>query len=77
MEIDPWQPGALMVIALIFLLAGAVKGVVGLGLPTVSLGLLTVVFGLKGAMVLMIVPSFSSMTSDKRRLPGFRGPSVT
>jgi uncharacterized membrane protein YfcA len=60
MEIDPWQPGALIVIAGIFLLAGAVKGVVGLGLPTVSLGLLTVVFGLKGAMVLMIVPSFTT-----------------
>jgi uncharacterized protein len=41
-----------------FLLAGAVKGVIGLGLPTVSLGLLTVAFDLQTAMVLLIVPSF-------------------
>lgn len=60
MEVDPWQPENLAIIAAIFVLAGAVKGVVGLGLPTVSLGLLTVVFGLKGAMVLMIVPSFTT-----------------
>lgn len=60
MPVDPWQPDHLAIIAAIFLLAGMVKGVVGLGLPTVSLGLLTVVFGLKGAMVLMIVPSFTT-----------------
>lgn len=41
-----------------FLAAGAVKGVIGLGLPTVSLGLLTVALDLKTAMVLLVVPSF-------------------
>lgn len=41
-----------------FLLAGAAKGVVGLGLPTVSLGLLTAAFDLTTAMALLIVPSF-------------------
>jgi uncharacterized protein len=41
-----------------FLIAGAVKGVIGLGLPTVSLGLLTVALDLKTAMALLIVPSF-------------------
>ena len=46
------------VIAGTFLLAGAVKGVIGLGLPTLSLGLLTVAFDLTTAMVLLIVPSF-------------------
>jgi uncharacterized protein len=60
MVIDPWNPEQLAIIAAIFLLAGMVKGVVGLGLPTISLALLTVTFGLKGAMVMMIVPSFST-----------------
>ncbi len=46
------------VIAGTFLLAGAVKGVIGLGLPTVSLGLLTVAFDLTTAMALLLVPSF-------------------
>ncbi len=41
-----------------FLLAGTVKGVIGLGLPTVSLALLTVAFDLPSAMALLLVPSF-------------------
>ncbi len=41
-----------------FFIAGAVKGVIGLGLPTVSLGLLTAALGLPTAMALLIVPSF-------------------
>lgn len=41
-----------------FLLAGFVKGVIGLGLPTVSLALLTAVLGLPQAMALLLVPSF-------------------
>jgi hypothetical protein len=60
MPVDPWAPENLAVIAAIFLLGGAVKGVVGLGLPTVTLTLLTIVFGLKGAMVMMIVPSVAT-----------------
>lgn len=41
-----------------FLLAGAVKGVVGLGLPTVSLAILVLVVDLPSAMALLIAPSF-------------------
>lgn len=40
-----------------FMLAGTVKGVIGLGLPTVSLGLMTALLDLPSAMALMIVPS--------------------
>lgn len=40
-----------------FLIAGVVKGVVGLGLPIVAVGLLTALVGLKEAMVLMLAPS--------------------
>src|SRR3546814_10582306 len=49
---------ALAAIAGTFVLAGAVKGVVGFGLPTVSLALLTVAFGLPQAMALMLAPAF-------------------
>ena len=48
----------LIAIAATFLLAGTVKGVIGLGLPTVSLGLLTAVIDLPTAMALLLVPSF-------------------
>jgi len=48
----------ILAIAATFLLAGGVKGVIGLGLPTVSLGLLTAALDLTSAMALLIVPSF-------------------
>lgn len=41
----------------IFLLAGLVKGVVGLGLPTVSLAAMSVVLELPVAVMLMVIPS--------------------
>lgn len=47
----------LAIIAAVFLLAGAVKGVVGLGLPTVAIGLLAALIGLPEGMVLMVIPS--------------------
>jgi len=48
----------IVVIFATFLLAGTVKGVIGLGLPTVSLALLTVAIDLPSAMALLLVPSF-------------------
>ncbi len=52
------DPLTLVIIAATFLLAGTVKGVIGLGLPTVSLGILTVVLDLPSAMALLLAPSF-------------------
>jgi uncharacterized protein len=46
-----------IVLAVTFLLAGTVKGVVGMGFPAVSLAVLTLSFGLEEAMALMIVPA--------------------
>jgi uncharacterized membrane protein YfcA len=51
-------PETLTLIGLVFFLAGTVKGVVGLGLPTISLALLTATLGLQPAMALLLVPSF-------------------
>ncbi|MDA9008861.1 sulfite exporter TauE/SafE family protein [Alphaproteobacteria bacterium] len=52
-----FEPSIVFVVGLTFLLAGLVKGVIGMGLPTVSLGLLTAVVGLPQAMALLIIPS--------------------
>ncbi len=52
------ETATLLTIIATFLLAGAVKGVTGLGLPTVSLALLTVAIDLPTAMALLLVPSF-------------------
>jgi hypothetical protein len=47
----------LLLIAAAFLLAGFVKGVIGLGLPTVSMGLLAVVMPPSHALAIVIVPA--------------------
>ena len=51
------DPGTITAVVLTFLLAGMVKGIIGLGLPTVSLGVLTAVLDLPSAMALLIIPS--------------------
>jgi uncharacterized membrane protein YfcA len=50
----------LVVISLTFVLAGFVKGVIGLGLPTVGMGLLAVVITPAQAAALLVVPSFAT-----------------
>ena len=57
-----------------FLLAGTVKGVIGLGLPTVSLAVLTVLLDLTTAMALLLVPSF--VTNVWQAIAGGMGKSV-
>ena len=47
----------LFLIAVAFLLAGFVKGVIGLGLPTVSMGLLAVTMPPSHALAIVIVPA--------------------
>ncbi len=46
----------LIFIAAVFLLAGFVKGVIGLGLPTVSMGMLAVAMAPAHALAIVIVP---------------------
>ncbi len=45
-------------VAAVFFVAGAVKGIVGLGLPTLAMGLLSVFMPPVGAAALLLVPSF-------------------
>ena len=47
----------LLLIAAAFLLAGFIKGVIGLGLPTVSMGLLAVTMPPSHALAIVIVPA--------------------
>jgi uncharacterized membrane protein YfcA len=50
--------GNLVFVALTFVLAGFVKGVIGLGLPTVGMGLLAIVMTPAQAAALLVAPSF-------------------
>src|SRR4030088_3698250 len=47
----------LILIAAAFLLAGFIKGVIGMGLPTVSMGLLAVTMQPSHALAIVIVPA--------------------
>ena len=49
-----------ILIAGVFMLAGVVKGVIGLGLPTISMGLLAVLMPPAEAAALLIVPSLAT-----------------
>jgi uncharacterized membrane protein YfcA len=62
----------LVVATLTFLLAGFVKGVIGLGLPTVSMGLLSLVMAPAKAASLLIVPSFVTNVWQLAAGPSFR-----
>ena len=50
-------PALLTVTVAVFILAGVVKGVVGLGLPTISMAMLALVMAPAQAAALLIVPS--------------------
>jgi uncharacterized protein len=51
------NPTAIALITLTFIAAGFVKGVVGMGLPTVAMGLLSLIMSPSAAAALLIVPS--------------------
>jgi len=53
-----FETATIVAIVATFLIAGTVKGLIGLGLPTVSLALLAVAIDLTSAMALVLVPSF-------------------
>ena len=52
-----FEQSTVFVILGTFLFAGMVKGIIGLGLPTISLALLTIATNLPAAMGLLLVPS--------------------
>jgi uncharacterized membrane protein YfcA len=61
------------IVALAFLLAGFVKGVVGMGLPTVAIGILGVVMAPVQAAALLIVPSLVTNVWQVTAGPSFGG----
>jgi uncharacterized protein len=60
------------IISFIFLAAGAVKGILGMGLPTVAMGLLGLVMPVAQAAALLIVPSLATNVWQMWRGPHLR-----
>ena len=48
---------SVVLVGIVFLLAGAIKGLIGFGLPTVSIAIIATFLGLIEAMTLMLLPS--------------------
>lgn len=63
---------ALVWIAAVFLLAGLVKGVVGMGLPTIAMGLLAVTMHPAEAATMLLIPSFVTNVWQLFAGPSFR-----
>ena len=52
-----YETAELVLIAATFAIAGAVKGVVGMGMPSVSIALLTATIGLTNGLALVVIPT--------------------
>ncbi|MDQ8726852.1 sulfite exporter TauE/SafE family protein [Bradyrhizobium sp. LHD-71] len=59
-NVRPMLDFAALIIAAVFLLAGLVKGVLGLGLPTISMGLLAIAMPPGQAAAMLVVPSLAT-----------------
>jgi uncharacterized membrane protein YfcA len=62
-----------IVILAVFLLAGIVKGVVGMGLPTVAMGLLAMTMPAPEAAAILLIPSFVTNVWQLLAGPSFLG----
>jgi uncharacterized protein len=55
----PWPPETMLLVGGAFLLAGLVKGTLGLGLPVVVIAVLAPTIGLQSAIGLILIPSIA------------------
>ena len=68
-----YPAGTLAVVVGAFLLAGVVKGVLGMGLPTVAMGLLGLVMPPAQAASILVIPSLVTNVWQLASGPGVRG----
>lgn len=62
----------LVLVAVAFLTAGTVKGIIGLGMPTVSIGLLSFAIAPAQAAAIMVIPSYATNIWQMLHGPYFR-----
>lgn len=55
-----FPPHLIALVAATFLVAGFVKGVVGMGFPTISVGVMTAAIGLQPALTLAVIPAIAT-----------------
>ena len=57
---DLWTTEFLVVAGLVFVFAGFIKGVIGVGMPTIAMALLAATLDLKAGLALILVPAFAT-----------------
>lgn len=70
--LDSFSPAQLATVAAAYLVAALVKGVTGLGFSSTCLPILTLAFGLKEALPLLVIPSIASNLVVMVSTGGFR-----
>ncbi len=66
-----WEPEIVALVVGTFLLAGFIKGVIGMGLPVVALAFLGSTLGVREALTIMIIPGLATNTWQALAGPAF------
>lgn len=66
-----WEPETVALVLGTFLLAGFIKGVIGMGLPVVALAFLGSTLGVREALTIMLVPGIATNTYQALAGPAF------
>ncbi len=66
-----WEPEVVALVVGTFLLAGFIKGVIGMGLPVVALGFLGSTLGVREALTIMLIPGIATNTWQALAGPAF------
>ena len=66
-----WQPDIVAMVVATFLLAGFIKGVIGMGLPVVALAFLGSTLGVREALTIMLIPGLCTNTWQALSGPAF------
>ncbi|HUS56086.1 MAG TPA: sulfite exporter TauE/SafE family protein [Thermohalobaculum sp.] len=66
-----WEPEIVAMVVATFLLAGFIKGVIGMGLPVVALAFLGSTLGVREALTIMLIPGLATNTYQALVGPAF------
>jgi uncharacterized membrane protein YfcA len=66
-----WEPEVVTMVVATFLLAGFIKGVIGMGLPVVALAFLGSTLGVREALTIMLIPGLVTNTWQALSGPAF------
>lgn len=66
-----WEPEIVAMVVGTFLLAGFIKGVIGMGLPVVALAFLASTLGVRESLTIMLIPGIATNTYQALAGPAF------